>query len=82
MTGELMRLAITAMAIDGTLPTVSEENANSSQLTVSERNVLTDMRALRSGLESIDSGSGPFAKESEKKAEVMRTSVEKVEKAL
>lgn len=47
-----------------------------------QRNLLTDMRHLRSALESLDAGSGPFAKDADKKAEVMRTSVEKVEKAL
>ena len=83
MTGELMRFAITAMATRGSLPTMSDESTANPTLTpMSQRNVLTDMRALRSGLESIDPGSGPFAKDVEKKLEVMQTSVEKVEKAL
>ncbi|KAF2765689.1 Translin [Teratosphaeria nubilosa] len=74
MTGELMRFAITAMATSGSLPTLPNSPSN--------RNVLTDMRALRSALEALETGSGPFAKDAEKKAEVMRQSVEKVEKAL
>ncbi len=41
-----------------------------------------DMRGLRAALESLDTGFGPFAKDVEKKADVMRASVEKVEKAL
>jgi hypothetical protein len=49
----------------------------------SNRNVLTDLRQLRSALESLNtSGTGPFGKEADKKAEVMRQSVEKVERAL
>jgi hypothetical protein len=49
----------------------------------SNRNILTDLRQLRSALESLNtSGTGPFGKEADKKAEVMRQSVEKVERAL
>ena len=74
MTGELMRFAITTMATNGKLPSPDAEDA--------QRNILTDMRALRSALESLEPGHGPFAKDSEKKMEVMRQSVEKVERAL
>ncbi|TKA32457.1 hypothetical protein B0A50_01565 [Salinomyces thailandicus] len=93
MTGELMRFAITAMATQG-LPTIPLEaddpnadaagaiEVDSSVPVAGQRNVLTDMRLLRSALEGIDAGSGPFAKDAEKKMEVMRTSVEKVEKSL
>jgi hypothetical protein len=50
---------------------------------MSNRNILTDLRQLRSALESLNtSGTGPFGKEADKKAEVMRQSVEKVERAL
>ncbi|KAK5135087.1 hypothetical protein LTR08_005612 [Meristemomyces frigidus] len=95
MTGELMRFAITAMAMSGALPAVSpppQQHADAdtamdvdvdAAAPAQPRTLLTDMRALRAALESLDPrGSGPFAKEAEKKAEVMRTSVEKVEKAL
>ena len=89
MTGELMRFAITTMAMSGSLPSVSPESDtamdidSATQSKPQQRTLLTDMRAIRSALESLDPrGSGPFAKEAEKKAEVMRTSVEKVEKAL
>lgn len=74
MTGELMRFAITTMATNQALPTITSND--------SQRNVLTDMRALRSALESLEYGTGPFAKDAEKKADVMRSSVEKVERAL
>lgn len=80
MTGELMKFAITAMATNGSLPTIKVDGE--ADATMAERNVLTDMRNLRSALESIDAGSGPFARDVDKKAEVMRASVEKVEKAL
>lgn len=77
MTGELMRFAITAMATSGALPTIADSGESKSQ-----RTLLTDMRAIRATLESLDAGVGPFANEASKKAEVMRASVEKVEKAL
>ena len=76
MTGELMRFAITTMATGGVLPGVASEG------TTGQRNVLHDLRALRSALESLNAGQGPFAKEAEKKMDVMKTSVEKVERSL
>lgn len=80
MTGELMKFAITGMAMNGALPSIaSAEGASSAS---QQRNLLTDMRDLRSVLESLDAGFGPFAKDVDKKADVMRQSVEKVEKAL
>lgn len=89
MTGELMKFAITAMATSGALPTPST-SSDTQQVEVDadtdaasdRRNVLTDLRELRSALEALDPGLGPFAKEAEKKMEVMRSSVEKVERAL
>lgn len=87
MTGELMRFAITAMATDGKLPVSSGhvEAADGDMDVDSEgekRDVLTDLRALRAGLEALDVGHGPFARDAEKKMDVMRSSVEKVERAL
>ena len=85
MTGELMKFAITAMATNGALPTIISSRVDAteeSRTHSTQRDVLTDMRGLRSALESLDAGTGPFAREVEKKAEVMKTSVEKVEKAL
>ena len=86
MTGELMRFAITAMATNGELPTIPSSGENMEAEGVPpptiQRTVLTDMRNLRSALESLDAGTGPFARDVDKKMDVMRTSVEKVEKAL
>lgn len=89
MTGELMRFAITNMGAERGVPTIpSTAQANGDAMDVdskpaaSQRNVLTDMRVLRSALESVDAGQGPFARDAEKKMEVMRQSVEKVEKSL
>lgn len=80
MTGELMRFAITAMATSQSLPSLP---ITSSSPSLQRRTILTDLRALRAALESLDfAGAGPMAREVEKKAEVMRASVEKVEKAL
>lgn len=99
MTGELMRFAITAMAMNGALPTPdgarnehSKDEHSSSGASGDDamaidsppkRTILTDLRQLRSALESLNtSGTGPFGKEADKKADVMRQSVEKVERAL
>ncbi|KAF4553112.1 Translin-like protein 1 [Elsinoe fawcettii] len=83
MTGELMRFGITAMATSGELPRVANHPSLDKDASVSQRTVLGDLRALRSGLESLEVGSGgPFAKDVNSKAAVMRSSVEKVEKAL
>lgn len=88
MTGELMRFAITAMATDGKLPSSSSAESGKSDEDMdvdsgsAKRDVLTDLRALRAGLEALDVGHGPFARDAEKKMDVMRSSVEKVERAL
>lgn len=82
MTGELMRFAITTMATNGSLPAISSPISQGFHQQQHRRNILMDMRELRSALESFDAGTGPFAKDAEKKMEVMKDSVEKVEKAL
>lgn len=86
MTGELMRFAITAMATGGRIPSSSLEDSERMEVDAGagERDVLTDLRALRAALEKLETGpgSGWFARDVEKKMSVMRTSVEKVEKAL
>lgn len=47
-----------------------------------KRNVLADMRELRGRLEGLEMSGSSMAWDANKKAEVMRQSVEKVEKAL
>ncbi|EMC94564.1 hypothetical protein BAUCODRAFT_149700 [Baudoinia panamericana UAMH 10762] len=88
MTGELMRFAITTMATTGELlkPSGSSQSDDDGMdvdgQAHRQRSVLTDLRELRAALESLNVGTGPFAKDCEKKLAVMQTSVEKVEKAL
>lgn len=77
-TGELMRFAITCMATSGRLPSVG--NGTDAP----QRDILTDLRTLRAQLEALDTSKASFyfAKEVRGKAEVMRNSVEKVERAM
>lgn len=81
MVGELMRFAITTMATNGSLPgssTVKTTNPGG------ERNILIDLRSLRSSFERLDTtscGRSGLGKDVEKKMEVMKTCVEKVEYA-
>lgn len=83
MTGELMRFAITTMATEGQLPSIASDDSMDVDTAGHKRDVLTDLRALRAALEKLNVGRGsPFAKDVDKKMEVMQTSVEKVEKAL
>lgn len=83
MTGELMRFAITAMATDGRLPSSLPDSADAMDVDAGKRDILTDLRALRAQLEALDVGhGGSFARDVDKKMDVMRTSVEKVERGL
>lgn len=83
LVGELMRFAITNMATNGTVPRGGQEHQDSE----SERDILMDLRALRIGFESLDTTTGvgdssPLKRDVEKKMEVMKTCVEKVENAV
>lgn len=86
LVGELMRFAITAIATNGTLPrgVTSSDGDNGAD----RRDILMDLRALRVQFEGLDissgagSGMSPLKREAEKKTEVMRTCVEKVERAV
>lgn len=73
LVGELMRFAVTSMATNGALPrgTAVREGAQA-------RDILADLRALRARFEGLD-GKG---RQAERKMEVMRTCVEKVERAV
>lgn len=71
MVGELMRFAVTVMAMNGELPGKDG------------RDVLSDLRELRTCLESLEMDqSSWFSLDVSKKMPVMQESVEKVEKAL
>ena len=72
LVGELMRFAITSMATNGALPRGAVEDV------VEGRDILSDLRQLRAGFEGLD-GAG---RRVDKKMDVMRTCVEKVEGAV
>lgn len=87
MTGELMRFAITIMAGEHELPSYTRtrptEGSDSMEVDSEQGNILADMRKLRAELEELNVGKGsPLARDVYKKAEVMRSSVEKVERGL
>ncbi|KAG4436877.1 hypothetical protein IFR05_007640 [Cadophora sp. M221] len=81
LVGELMRFAITMMATTGTLP----GSKGAEPTTVEDRDILIDMRSLRTSFQALDTtscvGTG-LGKDVEKKMEVMKTCVEKVETAV
>jgi hypothetical protein len=80
LVGELMRFAITTMATTGTLP--GSKNGGDSTY---DRDILMDLRELRTKFQALDTrsceGTG-LGKDVEKKMEVMKTCVEKVETAV
>jgi predicted translin family RNA/ssDNA-binding protein len=79
LVGELMRFAITTMATTGTLP--ASEDAETGV----KKDVLQDLRELRTAFETLDTsscGNSGLGKNAEKKMEVMKTCVEKVETAV
>lgn len=79
LVGELMRFAITTMATTGSLPGTKDEGSEET------RDILMDLRVLRTSFESLDTtscGGSGLGKDVEKKMEVMKTCVEKVETAV
>lgn len=73
MTGELMRYAITQLAMNGGLPAPKSGKSN----------ILTVLQDLRTSLEALNvSGSYGLSKEIERKLGTTRASVEKVENAV
>lgn len=83
LVGELMRFAITTMAVNGELPRGSAGEENDG----GERDILADLRSLRTYFETLDTSHGSkggsfLEREIEKKMEVMKTCVEKVEGAV
>ena len=88
LVGELMRFAITAMATTGSLPGLKADSGT-DEMDLSnpkdDRDILMDLRLLRSSFEALDStscGGTGLGKDVEKKMEVMKTCVEKVETAV
>lgn len=82
LVGELMRFAITSMATNGVLPRGSAQDPDNDG-----RDILSDLRSLRTSFEALDithsTGNGsPLKRDLDKKMEVMRTCVEKVENAV
>ena len=81
LVGELMRFAITTMATTGSLPGSSPDDGSSDV----QRTILMDLRVIRSHFETLDTascGGTGLGKDVEKKMEVMKTCVEKVETAV
>ena len=80
LVGELMRFAITTMATTGTLPGSKNEGDSTES-----RDILGDLRELRTKFQALDTascGGTGLGKDVEKKTEVMKTCVEKVETAV
>jgi len=79
LVGELMRFAITTMATNGELPRGVPSLEGESE----GRDILMDLRALRTCFEHLGTtAGGGMKRDVEKKMEVMRTCVEKVEGAV
>jgi predicted translin family RNA/ssDNA-binding protein len=80
LVGELMRFAITTMATTGSLP-----GSKAGEDSEEQRDILVDLRLLRTSFEALDTtscGGTGLGKDVEKKMEVMKTCVEKVEAAV
>jgi predicted translin family RNA/ssDNA-binding protein len=80
LVGELMRFAITTMATTGSLPG-SEKSPDLAE----GRDILMDLRSLRMSFQALDTTSCAdtfLGKDADKKMEVMKTCVEKVETAV
>lgn len=79
LVGELMRFAITTMATTGTLPGSKAEGSTE------ERDILMDLRVVRICFQTLDTtscGGTGLGRDVEKKMEVMKNCVEKVETAV
>jgi predicted translin family RNA/ssDNA-binding protein len=79
--GELMRFAITTMATTGEIPRCNPEAGNTG-----ETDILTDLRSIRVAFEALDTvenkALGGIARDMDKKMQVMKTCVEKVEQSV
>ena len=96
LVGELMRWCITTMATTGSIPgsspapalaptpTHPSHSPQQQQPPKQQRNMVADLRSLRTSFEALDTHGAPqqLHRDAEKKMEVMRACVEKVEAAL
>ena len=85
LVGELMRFAITSMATDGALPGGAQqlgEEGRGSSSGDGGRDILMDLRSMRSHFEAMEMGGSALGRDAGKKMEVMKTCVEKVENAV
>lgn len=89
LVGELMRFAVTSMATNGALPRGVSQGDEGEAGDGKGRDILTDLRSLRTHFEALDTTSSyapgtfsPLIRDVEKKMEVMKTCVEKVENAV
>ena len=81
LVGEIMRFAITSMATNGEVPRGPAQEDGEG------RDILTDLRSLRTHFETLDTSHGSkdnsfLKRDIEKKMEVMKTCVNKVEGAV
>ena len=81
MVGELMRFVITTLAVAG-LATEGSTSASDNSKNPTQLDILIDMRRLRSYLEALDTTGSTMDKEVERKREVMKSCVDKVEMAV
>lgn len=78
-----MRFAITSMATNGSLPGSSKDADGDVAMEAEEkRDMVMDLRSLRSHFESLDVRGSTLSREAGKKLEVMQQCVEKVENAV
>ena len=88
LVGEVMRFAITSLATNGALPEPNPELKGDAQvdlvaaLGMEDRDLLLDLRMLRSHFEAVNMGESSLGRDAAKKMEVMKTCVEKVENAV
>lgn len=75
LVGEMMRFAITCMATSGSLPGSGGDRGN-------DNSILVDLQSLRALFERLDvPNKASISRDAEKKMDVMKTCVEKVETA-
>ncbi|KAI9785566.1 MAG: hypothetical protein M1816_000377 [Peltula sp. TS41687] len=91
LVGEMMRFAITHMATSGSLPGQTDsgrsaDGADQVKAVTVKRDIVMDLRSLRAYFESLNTGGATgnswLGKEVEKKMEVMKSCVDKVENAV